>query len=128
MRAGQLSLVRVAQARAAVAADVVEGGDAAVCAGQHDDLGIAHLAQEVASGRGELLRAAGAQPHVEMDPLHLELEVLRVGVVARGQGGHPRRHLRPDVGVRAFHAPAIIAGHGRGSLGGPRLDRPPAAA
>ncbi|MCY1303048.1 hypothetical protein D9M70_527370 [compost metagenome] len=83
---GDLALVAHAEARTAVAADVVEGVDLALGAAQDDDRVVADLhGEEVALG-GDFAGHAGDQPFLQEDLLHVDLEQALVVVERLRQG------------------------------------------
>ena len=74
-----------AQALAAVAADVVEGTDAAVCAAGDDDRILADLHGDVAAGLGQLATGTGEQPFPVPDLLQVVLEGLFAAIQVAGK-------------------------------------------
>jgi hypothetical protein len=83
--AGELPGGLVADARAAVAADVVEGADLAGGVARDDDVVAVQLADEVLAGALRLFRSAGVEPHRPEESIELRLQQRRLRVVARRQ-------------------------------------------
>lgn len=75
-----------AEARTAVAADVVEGAAHAVAAMQEDDALAAEVEEGVLAWLGDLLDPAGAEPMGVEDVVQLLLVDGGVGVVPAGEG------------------------------------------
>src|SRR5258708_6758275 len=104
---GKPAVVVFAQERTAMPADIVKSANAALLVTHDDHAGIGDVANKIVAGAGNLVRAAGAEPHIEMDCLHLALKPIGVGVVALRQRGCFRKsdfrtririergHLRP---------------------------------
>src|SRR5262245_27354934 len=83
--AGELASFVLAQQRTAMTADIVEGSDGAVLVARDDDAGSGKVPDEIVARMRDLLRAPGAQPHVEVDCFHLALEPGGISVVALWQ-------------------------------------------
>src|SRR5262249_33084097 len=85
-RAGQPAARLLAQARAAVPADVEERPHRAAAVAQDDDALLPDGPDAEVARLGRLLRAAGAEPAAQEEPLLLLPEALGRGVEAPGQG------------------------------------------
>ncbi|MNZ27448.1 hypothetical protein D3C78_446670 [compost metagenome] len=83
---GDLALFADAQARATVAADVVEGMDLALGTTDDDDRVVADLQGQVVALGGDLAGHAGDQPLLVEDLLHVDLEQALVVIERLRQG------------------------------------------
>src|ERR1700722_17973658 len=81
----EIALRAGAQARAAVAADIIKSLNAAGIVSHYDDAFAGDLAEKVIAGVGNGIRAARADPIFEKELFHLVTEERVVGVVARRQ-------------------------------------------
>src|SRR5262249_5805804 len=94
---GKLTLFILAEQRAAMPADIVEGANNILLVARDDDAGIAEIPDEIVARVRDLLRPSGTQPHVKVDGLHLTLEPCRVSVITLWQG---HRFSSGDCGTR----------------------------
>src|SRR5258708_3762785 len=101
---GKPAVVVFAQERTAMPADIVKSANAALLVTHDDHAGIGDVANKIVAGAGNLVRAAGAEPHIEMDCLHLALKPVWIGVVAlRKRSGFGDSEFGARVGIRGGH-------------------------
>src|SRR5690348_12997013 len=89
--AGKGSLRLRTHARAAMAANVVEGANLPALVAGNDDTFARELAQEVVTRARDLVGASGTYPGAAKEAFHLLLKHLGIGVIPRRQcfrGGH----------------------------------------
>ena len=113
-----VALLGLADARAAMAADIVEGADLAVAVAHHDDRFGAHLVGEEVARPGHLEGVAGEQPMAVKNPCQIGVEDLRcdvkialqrsAGPVLGDQAGDLRRDGVAGLERRAVHSCLLL--------------------
>src|SRR5205807_778214 len=87
-----------------MAADIVVGANTALLIAHNDDAGIRNLTQKIVARIRNLIATSGAEPHVDVDGLHLALKVLVIHIFFLWKRSRFRElDSRPAVCVSSGH-------------------------